>query len=332
MKRIVVLGVTVAVATASISWAAATDEQKCEAAKLSTASKYAACRSKVDKKFVLSATPQDYTKCIDKFNGKWSDTETKYGIECPTSGDTTEVNNDVTNFAKCAADQLNGESVGNCFRKLPATGQTTSYVAGDDGDAEVGGAKSYVDNADGTITDRNTGLMWEKKVKRDGTGDVANLHDADNCHPWGGSCAIGGAACGVDTDCGANAPCNAGDCQTSSPNGLTIFEWVAQLNTANFAGYDDWRVANTNELQTIVDYGDSTPPAINVAFNGASCGTGCTDITSAACACTQYDFHWSSTTVAANPTVAWIVDFNYGNVDDDDKTDNDYVRAVRGGS
>jgi hypothetical protein len=47
---------------------------------------------------------------------------------------------------------------------LPGTGQTISYAAGDDGDVQAGGALSYTDNGDGTVTDGRTGLTWEKKT------------------------------------------------------------------------------------------------------------------------------------------------------------------------
>jgi hypothetical protein len=47
---------------------------------------------------------------------------------------------------------------------LPGTGQTASYAPGDDGDIQAGGALSYTDNGDGTVTDNRTGLTWEKKV------------------------------------------------------------------------------------------------------------------------------------------------------------------------
>ena len=39
---------------------------------------------------------------------------------------------------------------------------------GQDGDIQAGATLSYTDNGDGTITDNNTGLMWEKKSD-DGT-------------------------------------------------------------------------------------------------------------------------------------------------------------------
>jgi len=46
---------------------------------------------------------------------------------------------------------------------LPKTGQTIVYSAEDDGDIQAGYPKSgarFVDNGDGTITDKATGLMW----------------------------------------------------------------------------------------------------------------------------------------------------------------------------
>ena len=47
------------------------------------------------------------------------------------------------------------------------TGQTTSYVANDDGDYQRGYPRTgvrFVDNGDGTITDNATGLMWVKST------------------------------------------------------------------------------------------------------------------------------------------------------------------------
>jgi hypothetical protein len=49
-------------------------------------------------------------------------------------------------------------------RGLPGTGQTVTYADGDDGDVGAGGALSYTDNGDGTVTDNRTSLTWEKKT------------------------------------------------------------------------------------------------------------------------------------------------------------------------
>lgn len=57
--------------------------------------------------------------------------------------------------------------LGGCLNAgsvLLATGQTTSYAPGDDGALRLGLALSYVDNGNGTVTDNNTGFMWEKKT------------------------------------------------------------------------------------------------------------------------------------------------------------------------
>ena len=76
-----------------------------------------------------------------------------------------------------------------CANAFPATGQTTSYAPStstttgapvkDDGAVRAGGALRFQDNGDGTITDLNTQLMWEKKSSRDGS-----LHDAFLTFAW----------------------------------------------------------------------------------------------------------------------------------------------------
>ena len=52
------------------------------------------------------------------------------------------------------------------------TGQTTSYVTGDDGYYQKGVASPsprFTDNGDGTVTDNLTGLMWAKNANIAGT-------------------------------------------------------------------------------------------------------------------------------------------------------------------
>src|SRR5713226_3197712 len=65
---------------------------------------------------------------------------------------------------------------------FPATGQTTCWDAndvvipcagtGEDGDIRAGAPLAYADNGDGTITDLNTGLMWEKQTSDDYIHDM----------------------------------------------------------------------------------------------------------------------------------------------------------------
>ena len=120
---------------------------------------------------------------------------------------------------------------------FPATGQTTCWgVAGSvvpcagtghDGEIQAGATLAYVDNGNGTITDTNTGLVWEK-LSDDGT-----IHDQDNTYSW------------------ANA----------------FAAKIAALNGGGgFAGRTDWRVPNKKELESIVN-AELFNPSISPVFN-----------------------------------------------------------------
>ena len=220
-------------------------------------------------------------------------------------------------------------------QKFPASGQTTSYAAGDDGDIRAGSSLSYQDNGDGTVTDQNTSLMWEKKDQ------AGSLHDWNNTYAWAGTCSNNSSLmCGTDADCSSGGTCNA------IGGGITIFQWVAQLNTPPcFANHCDWRMPNVKELQSIVNYQTYLPP-VSAAFNN-NCASGCTvdgANNTNQCSCTQSagsskGYYWTGSTYAPSPLVqppgsvlAWGVLFGDGDVLSAGKTDHDYVRAVRCGS
>ncbi|HEX6903071.1 MAG TPA: DUF1566 domain-containing protein [Thermoanaerobaculia bacterium] len=189
---------------------------------------------------------------------------------------------------------------------LPATGQTVSYTANkndkilapvavpDDGAVQAGATLSYTDNGDGTVTDNNTGLMWEKK------GDNGGLHDKDNAYPWTGN--------------GAQE---------------TIWDWLDDVNGeggTGFAGYNDWRIPNFKELQTLAHYGKVTP-ATSEVFN-SNCVAGATVLTGS---CTAGATYTSSTTWARSTSMAWGLRIQDGFSSLSDKTSALRVRAVRGG-
>ena len=53
------------------------------------------------------------------------------------------------------------------YAPVPKTGQTTSYGAGDDGALQKGVAwptHRFIDNLNGTVTDKLTGLVWMKNA------------------------------------------------------------------------------------------------------------------------------------------------------------------------
>jgi uncharacterized protein DUF1566 len=132
---------------------------------------------------------------------------------------------------------------------FPATGQTTCWNSagaviscagtGQDGDIQAGATLSYTDNGDGTITDNNTKLVWEKQSVAEGS-----IHDMDNVYTWADAFAV----------------------------------HVAGLNAANFAGHNDWRLPNVKELLSIVDY-QNRSPAVASAFHNASCIGGASVLT-----------------------------------------------------
>jgi hypothetical protein len=189
-------------------------------------------------------------------------------------------------------------------RRLPASGQTTSYGTGSDGAVRAGAPLSYRDNGDGTITDNNTGLMWEKQ------DDAGGIHDKDNRYTWGM------------------------EAEPYTMDGTMVTELLAVLNTPPcFAGHCDWRIPNVKELHSIVDYEIPSPgPMVRPVFD-TGCVEGCTVDGSGGptCSCITASDYWSSTSDADSPDRAWTVDYDDGFVDDDRKANHRRVRAVRGG-
>ena len=77
-------------------------------------------------------------------------------------------------------------------------------------------------------------------------------------------------------------------------------------------GYDDWRVPNYNELLSLVDY-SKYYPAIKDGFENVASNS-----------------YWSSSETVSDSSYAWGVFFSFGYTYDSVKTDEYYVRCVRG--
>ena len=104
--------------------------------------------------------------------------------------------------------------------EAPATGQTVSYAAGDDGYNQSGVAwpePRFVDNGDGTITDNLTGIMWLKHAS------LGTLERGWQ-HTWNGALAEVAAF-------------------NSDPASFAREEYTAD--------YTDWRLPNIVELNSI---------------------------------------------------------------------------------
>ena len=105
-----------------------------------------------------------------------------------------------------------------------ATGQTTSYATGDDGDLERGVAWPYPrfsDLGNGTVADNLTGLNWTKD---------ANAPGPSVCTPGTYKLWLG------------------------------ALDYVACLNDNSYLGYNDWRLPNRKELRSLIDYSNYAPP------------------------------------------------------------------------
>jgi hypothetical protein len=152
----------------------------------------------------------------------------------------------------------------------PKTGQHYTFFPGDDGDLLEGAnwpTPRLVDNNNETVTDRLTGLMWTKD---------ANLMLARNpeydTNQW-----VDGAI-----------------------NWQHAMNYVALLNSENYLGYNDWRMPNRNEMNSLVDISRKLPaipenfPFTNI--NGFNF---------------EYSY-WTSTTRADEPDQAWMLRLHDG--------------------
>ncbi|OJF76335.1 MAG: hypothetical protein BKP49_07630 [Treponema sp. CETP13] len=201
------------------------------------------------------------------------------------------------------------------------------------------------------IVDTNQGLCYNNKEQIDGP-------------------AKGEAFYGQDAQYTGNVPSYTDNGDGTVTDNVTGLTWTQELSDASMVwedaddycdslttgGYDDWRLPNIKELQSIVDYSGSFPAIDTSVFN-------ITEIVNEA-GNKDYPYFWSST---SNPYIdkhddpaegycyAWYVAFGYavdhdgedmhgaGAVRFDTKTEagaegidgervNNYVRLVRGGN
>ena len=356
-RRTPVLAVLLAAITALASLAAAPaqavdfDAQlTCHVKKLDSARVFGACRLKAFSTSVKKSYSPDFSKCDLVYSRKWIKVEELGGPNCLTLGDEDlvhdEIETDTDTIAAllrtgvlptCGDGEINGREAcdgadlgsascadfgylggtlgcrpscrlydfSGCTGRsvYPATGQTASYPADlfqnpeqavpDDGFLQTGGPLQFVDNGDGTITDVNTGLMWEKKGF-----EISGDHSMETKLPW------------------------------SNENVGTIWDWLERINAeggTGYAGYNDWRIPNRRELDSLIDFSRSDPAVSPVFHTG--CVSHCTPTT---CSCTMANDTWSSTTSAERDTLAWTVNFARGKSDDKMKGSLNAVRAVRG--
>jgi hypothetical protein len=219
---------------------AVTPADKCESDKHKEAGKYVECRQKAEATFARTGVDAlrslALAKCADRYAAKWPAIESRAGGMCPSTGDQTAIQQYLDTATTDMAAALAGGRLAGQAQPLK-TGQTQCWNGsaqpipcagtGQDGEFQYGLERRYVDNGDGTITDTNTGLMWEK-LSRD-----ASIHDKELLYTWAQAFAIK----------------------------------VAGLNGLAFAGYTDWRLPNINELYSLVELDQYSPAVSSPAFH-----------------------------------------------------------------
>ena len=124
---------------------------------------------------------------------------------------------------------ITGTQAQNIVRSsVQKTGQTTSYMTGDDANSNKGAASPnprFTDNSNGTVTDNLTGLIWLQnanvagaRVWADALTDVANLNNDGT---------MNGTSAGDTSNSGSHQK--------------------------------DWRLPNRNELASLIDSSNNDP-------------------------------------------------------------------------
>jgi hypothetical protein len=113
------------------------------------------------------------------------------------------------------------------------------------------------------------------------------------------------------------AKCSEGQTGSSCTGTAAVMDWSQALtaaNNSNLGGYNDWRLPNVKELQTLIDQSNYNP-AIDTSYFPN----------------TPSSWFWSGSPVAYYPELAWFVYFDYGGASYYYRDYYGHVRLVRGG-
>ena len=158
------------------------------------------------------------------------------------------------------------------------------------------------------VRDNVTGLVWEVKT------DDGSLHSTENSYSWFSTENTGGFS--GDT-IGADTSCTLTNCNTD--------EFIASVNAEGLCNFFDWRLPTHNELLSILHYGKTLAPLIDLDyFPQTTSGL------------TSPVWYWTSLSSAdgvgeEGARNAWAIDFSSGNDNFLTKSSAAQIRLVRGG-
>lgn len=134
---------------------------------------------------------------------------------------------------------------------LPPTGQTTVYVAGDNGTNQTGVPHRYEVLTTGQYSG-TTAIILNGKTE---TKTNRVVIDHQNKKMWSStnSASVGASSNGT-------LPF------TTNGSGEGLFTYAAAANTASFAGHTDWRIPSMKEIMDILDYEAPTAMPDATAF------------------------------------------------------------------
>jgi hypothetical protein len=204
------------------------------------------------------------------------------------------------------------------------TFQSRASLLGSSCHPQEAAAPRFAGNADGTITDELSGLVWEKKTGTVGGNGVdcstmacGDPHDVNNTYQW----------C-LDAD--HDSTCDNTSGGPADGDAFTAF--LATLNdpaSGCFAGDCDWRLPTVAELQTILlNHTCTTSGCTCEAPPSNPCIDPALGPTQNALVTNGY---WSATTWVTDSSGAWNAPFDNAQVYAQAKASAAFVRAVRGG-
>lgn len=178
----------------------------------------------------------------------------------------------------------------------PKTGQTICY-----------------DSAGGVITCTNTGQDGE--VQKGVAWPNPRFTNTDNSTPINGNIVLDQVT-GLIWPKDGNAPGPVACAPAATKTWQGALDYITCLNSNIYLGYADWRLPDVNELESLLNAGQSN----SATWLNAQ---GFTNV--------QGSYYWSSTSYIYSPEGAFAVDLYDGTLSNDSKIDNIYAWPVRGG-